>query len=105
MGFPPSIGFGATGIFDVDFDMLDPGPPGHPTSYAFSAEVPIAVIPIDDVFLLPLPDTPEVTALLSTIMPGTGFVPVAFTSLHVPEPSTVGLFAFGLSFFAWRRRR
>ena len=88
--------------------MTGPVPPGHPSITTFVVDVPIAIIPIDDIFLLPLPDTPAVTALLASISPGTGFVPVAVTSLHIPEPSTFMLAALGvvgLVAYGWRRRR
>ena len=104
MGFDlADVTFGAFGVFDVDIEMVPPMP-GHDPVFLFTAVEPIFVLPIDDVILL-IPAVPEFAALIAAIMPGTGFVPVSSTSLHLPEPSIGTLLLLALAGTAALRRR
>ena len=109
IGFDPAdVTFGPTGIFDVNITMVPPMP-GHPSFFEFVAEEPITLMSIEDVLAL-IPAVPEFAALIAAIESGsgTGVVPVATTSLHVPEPSTTILLLLGLvgtSIVSFDRRR
>ena len=110
-GFDPSeIGFSAMGTFDVDIEMLGPVPPGHSSRTKFSAEVPIELLPVEDVITLleslatSNPDIAPVIDLIDTT-PGT-VMPVARTSLHIPEPTSLAMSVIlaGASVLVWRGR-
>ena len=89
IGFPPAFGFGPTGTFDVDIDMVSP-PPGHSSLSQFISTESLEVLDVDTAIAM-IPVIPETAALLGMITPGTGFVPFSFTSLHVSVPAAVWL--------------